>query len=270
MKIKKSYTFDDVLLIPQHSQVLPNTVNLSTSITRKLSLKIPLLSAAMDTVTEADTAIAIAREGGIGIIHKNMSIEEQSQQVQRVKRAESGVVSHPYTLSPEDNLAYVLEMKQRYRVGGFPVVENGRLVGILTNRDIRFETDLSRLVKDLMTPQQRLITAPENVSWDEAIALLQKNRIEKLLITDTNNILKGMITVRDILKRENYPNAVQDTKNRLLVGAAIGVTGDFLERAQALALAGVDLIVIDTAHGHHIHIHDALQKVKASVNTEIL
>jgi IMP dehydrogenase len=224
----------------------------------------------MDTVTEADTAIAIAREGGIGIIHKNMSIEEQSQQVQRVKRAESGVVSHPYTLSPEDNLAYVLEMKQRYRVGGFPVVENGRLVGILTNRDIRFETDLSRLVKDLMTPQQRLITAPENVSWDEAIALLQKNRIEKLLITDTNNILKGMITVRDILKRENYPNAVQDTKNRLLVGAAIGVTGDFLERAQALALAGVDLIVIDTAHGHHIHIHDALQKVKASVNTEIL
>ncbi|HPF09768.1 MAG TPA: IMP dehydrogenase, partial [Candidatus Cloacimonadota bacterium] len=270
MKIKKSYTFDDVLLVPQHSQVLPNTVNLSTSITRKLSLKIPLLSAAMDTVTEADTAIAIAREGGIGIIHKNMSIEEQSQQVQRVKRAESGVVSHPYTLSPEDNLAYVLEMKQRYRVGGFPVVENGRLVGILTNRDIRFETDLSRLVKDLMTPQQRLITAPENVSWDEAIALLQKNRIEKLLITDTNNILKGMITVRDILKRENYPNAVQDTKNRLLVGAAIGVTGDFLERAQALALAGVDLIVIDTAHGHHIHIHDALQKVKASVNTEIL
>ncbi|MDY0337985.1 MAG: IMP dehydrogenase [Candidatus Cloacimonadaceae bacterium] len=270
MKIKKSYTFDDVLLTPQHSQVLPNTVNLSTSITRKLSLKIPLLSAAMDTVTEADTAIAIAREGGIGIIHKNMSIEEQSQQVQRVKRAESGVVSHPYTLSPEDNLAYVLEMKQRYRVGGFPVVENGRLVGILTNRDIRFETDLSRLVKDLMTPQQRLITAPENVSWDEAIALLQKNRIEKLLITDTNNILKGMITVRDILKRENYPNAVQDTKNRLLVGAAIGVTGDFLERAQALALAGVDLIVIDTAHGHHIHIHDALQKVKASVNTEIL
>ncbi|MCK9335094.1 MAG: IMP dehydrogenase [Candidatus Cloacimonetes bacterium] len=270
MKIKKSYTFDDVLLVPQHSQVLPNTVNLSTSITRKLSLKIPLLSAAMDTVTEADTAIAIAREGGIGIIHKNMSIEEQSQQVLRVKRAESGVVSHPYTLSPEDNLAYVLEMKQRYRVGGFPVVENGRLVGILTNRDIRFETDLSRLVKDLMTPQQRLITAPENVSWDEAIALLQKNRIEKLLITDTNNILKGMITVRDILKRENYPNAVQDTKNRLLVGAAIGVTGDFLERAQALALAGVDLIVIDTAHGHHIHIHDALQKVKASVNTEIL
>lgn len=270
MKIRKSYTFDDVLLIPKHSQVLPATVNLGTRITKNLSLKIPLLSAAMDTVTEADMAIAIAREGGLGIIHKNMSIEQQADQVSQVKRAESGVVSHPYTLSPQDDLARVMQLKEKYRVGGFPVVENGKLVGILTNRDIRFETDMSRKVQELMTPQDRLIKAREGVAWSDAIALLQKNRIEKLLITDENDILKGMITVRDILKRENYPNAVQDSQKRLLVGAAIGVSSDFLERAQALAQAGVDLLVIDTAHGHHIHIQDALQKVKANLNVELL
>jgi len=163
-----------------------------------------------------------------------------------------------------------LQLKEHYRIGGFPVVENGRLVGILTNRDIRFETDLSKQVKELMTPQDRLITANENVSWDDAISILQKNRIEKLLITDENMSLKGMITVRDILKQENYPQAVQDNKNRLLVGAAIGVTGDFLERAQALCQAGVDLLVIDTAHGHHIHIQDALRKVKASLSVDVL
>lgn len=213
MKIRKSYTFDDVLLIPKHSQVLPGTVDLSTHVTKNLALKIPLLSAAMDTVTEADTAIAIAREGGLGIIHKNMSIEEQSNQVHRVKRAESGVVTHPYTLAPDDDLAKVLQLKEHHRIGGFPVVENGRLVGILTNRDIRFETDLSKQVKELMTPQDRLITANENVSWDDAISILQKNRIEKLLITDENMSLKGMITVRDILKQENYPQAVQDRKS---------------------------------------------------------
>ncbi|MDD2596362.1 MAG: IMP dehydrogenase [Candidatus Cloacimonetes bacterium] len=270
MKIRKSYTFDDVLLIPKHSQVLPGTVDLSTHVTKNLALKIPLLSAAMDTVTEADTAIAIAREGGLGIIHKNMSIEEQANQVHRVKRAESGVVTHPYTLAPDDDLAKVLQLKEHHRIGGFPVVENGRLVGILTNRDIRFETDLSKQVKELMTPQDRLITANENVSWDDAISILQKNRIEKLLITDENMSLKGMITVRDILKQENYPQAVQDNKNRLLVGAAIGVTGDFLERAQALCQAGVDLLVIDTAHGHHIHIQDALRKVKANLSVDVL
>ncbi|HQQ68088.1 MAG TPA: IMP dehydrogenase [Candidatus Cloacimonadota bacterium] len=270
MKIRKSYTFDDVLLIPKHSQVLPGTVDLSTHVTKNLALKIPLLSAAMDTVTEAETAIAIAREGGLGIIHKNMSIEEQANQVHWVKRAESGVVTHPYTLAPDDDLAKVLQLKENHRIGGFPVVENGRLVGILTNRDIRFETDMSKQVKDLMTPQDRLITANENVSWEDAISILQKNRIEKLLITDENMSLKGMITVRDILKQENYPQAVQDSKNRLLVGAAIGVTGDFLERAQALCQAGVDLLVIDTAHGHHIHIQDALRKVKASLSVDIL
>nr|MDK2851028.1 dehydrogenase [Candidatus Cloacimonadota bacterium] len=270
MKIRKSYTFDDVLLIPKHSAVLPATVDLTTAITPKITLKIPLLSAAMDTVTEADTAIAIAREGGLGVIHKNMSIEEQAHQVQLVKRAESGIVSHPYTISPEDELATVIEFKERYRVGGFPVVEGDILVGILTNRDIRFETNLKRKVKELMTPKQRLITAPEGVPWDEAIALLQKNRIEKLLLTDGQGRLKGMITVRDIMKRENFPQAVQDSRNRLLVAAAIGVTGDYLERAQALSEAGVDLIVMDTAHGHHIHFQDALKKLKTHVNVEVM
>jgi len=261
MKIHKSYTFDDVL---------PATVELSTRLTPKLSLKIPLLSAAMDTVTEAETAIAIAREGGLGVIHKNMSIADQARQVHLVKRAESGIVSHPYTISPQDNLAKVIELKNKFRVGGFPVVEGDLLVGILTNRDIRFETDLSRPVKELMTPREKLITAPETISWDDAVALLQKNRIEKLLLTDAQGLLKGMITVRDIMKRQNYPQAVQDRKNRLLVAAGIGVTGDYLERAQELANAGVDLIVIDTAHGHHINIKTALQKVKARLDTEIM
>jgi IMP dehydrogenase len=270
MKIHKSYTFDDVLLLPRHSTVLPATVELSTRLTPKLSLKIPLLSAAMDTVTEAETAIAIAREGGLGVIHKNMSIADQARQVHLVKRAESGIVSHPYTISPQDNLAKVIELKNKFRVGGFPVVEGDLLVGILTNRDIRFETDLSRPVKELMTPREKLITAPETISWDDAVALLQKNRIEKLLLTDAQGLLKGMITVRDIMKRQNYPQAVQDRKNRLLVAAGIGVTGDYLERAQELANAGVDLIVIDTAHGHHINIKTALQKVKARLDTEIM
>jgi IMP dehydrogenase len=270
MNIRKSYTFDDVLLLPKHSAVLPNTVELSSNITGKIALKIPLLSAAMDTVTEAETAIAIAREGGIGVIHKNLRIEEQARQVHLVKRAESGIVSHPYTVGPEDDLARVVALKEKHRVGGFPVVENEILVGILTNRDIRFENNLKRKVKELMTPQERLVTAPETVTWEQAILLLQKHRIEKLLLKDAQGRLKGMITVKDILKRENYPNAVQDDRNRLLVAAAIGVTGDYLERAQELVNAGVDLLVMDTAHGHHIHYKDALAKVKATLATEVL
>ncbi|MFA7543435.1 MAG: IMP dehydrogenase [Candidatus Cloacimonadaceae bacterium] len=270
MKFRKSYTFDDVLLMPKHYEVLPSTVELSTILSKSLSLKIPILSSAMDTVTEKEMAIAMAREGGLGIIHKNMSIGEQAEQVNWVKREESGVVTQPYTLHPEDTLEKVMALKEQYRVGGFPVVEKGLLVGILTNRDIRFEQDLSRQVKEVMTPKERLITAPEDISWDAAIALLQKHRIEKLLLTDDSFQLKGMITVRDILKRETFPNAVQDCHNRLLVGAAIGVTGDFLERAQELIAAGVDTIVIDTAHGHHIHISKAIQAVKKALNTTII
>lgn len=270
MNIRKSYTFDDVLLLPKHSTVLPSTVELATTVTSNIKLKIPLLSAAMDTVTEAETAIAIAREGGIGVIHKNLRIEEQARQVHMVKRAESGIVSNPYTVSPEDDLARVVALKEKHGVGGFPVVDNGILVGILTNRDIRFEADLKRKVKDLMTPRERLITAPETICWEDAISLLQKHRIEKLLLSDTEGKLKGMITVRDILKRQNYPNAVQDKRNRLLVAAAIGVTGDYLERAQELAKAGADLIVMDTAHGHHIHFKEALAKVKQSIKADIM
>ncbi|NLN34903.1 MAG: IMP dehydrogenase [Candidatus Cloacimonetes bacterium] len=270
MKIRKAYTFDDVLLIPKHSAVLPSTVDLSTRITPNISLKIPLLSAAMDTVTEADTAIAIAREGGLGVIHKNLSIEAQADQVHIVKRAESGIVSNPYTVSPEDDLARVLALKEKHGIGGFPVVEGNKLVGILTNRDIRFESNLKRKVKELMTPRERLITASESVDWEDAIQLLQKHRIEKLLLTDSLGALKGMITVRDIIKRQNFPQAVQDKHNRLLVAAAVGVTGDYLERAQELAKAGVDLIVMDTAHGHHIHYQEALSKVKQAIKVEVM
>lgn len=270
MNIRKSYTFDDVLLIPQHSSILPSEVNLESTITKSIKLRIPLLSAAMDTVTEADTAIAMAREGGIGIIHKNLSIADQAWHVHQVKRAESGVVTNPYTIHPSDTLSKVLEMKHAHRIGGFPVVEDGVLTGILTNRDIRFEKDVNKTVQELMTPKSKLITAAEDVSCEDAIALLQQNRIEKLLLVNGRFELKGMITVRDIMKRQAYPSAVQDSKNRLLVGAAIGVTGDYLERAQELVRAGADLIVIDTAHGHHVNINHSLQRVKSNVNVEII
>ncbi|MCK9310081.1 MAG: IMP dehydrogenase, partial [Candidatus Cloacimonetes bacterium] len=270
VSIRKAYTFDDVLLIPQQSDVLPSSVELSTKITSHLSLRIPVLSAAMDTVTEAALAISMAREGGLGIIHKNLDIAEQARQVHLVKRAESGIVTHPYTISPDDNLAKVMEMKAAYRVGGFPVVENGIIMGILTNRDIRFETNPLRLVKEMMTNRDRLITADMGIEVQDAIKLLQQHRIEKLLLVGENGSLEGMITVRDIMKRMNYPSAVQDKNNRLLVGAAVGVTGDFYERAAELVTAGVDLIVIDTAHGHHRHIQDALKKIKSHLSCDVI
>ncbi len=268
--IRKTYTFDDVLLVPQRSEILPSSVALETRITARLSLKIPLLSAAMDTVTEAAMAVALAREGGLGIIHKNLAIEDQAQQVHVVKRAESGIVSNPYTIGPRDTLAKVLALKAEYKVGGFPVVDDGKLVGILTNRDIRFETNPQALVADLMTPREQLITAPANTGPAESIALLQKHRIEKLLIVNEDFSLAGMLTVRDILKRSNHPNAVQDGNNRLLVGAAVGATGDFLERAQELVRQGADLIVIDTAHGHQVNIAKALAKIKAELDVEVM
>ncbi len=268
--ITKAYTFDDVLLLPRHSEVLPGTVNLETRLTSRLSLKIPVLSAAMDTVTESAMAIALAREGGIGIIHKNMDIAEQAKQVSLVKRAESGVITHPYTLAPDDTLARVLELKKAHRIGGFPVLENGIVVGLLTNRDIRFASDPNTLVKNLMTPQDKLITARTGIAVEDAILLLQKNRIEKLLLIKEDGSLDGMITVRDIMKRMAYPEAVQDAKNRLLVGAAIGVTGDYLERGTELVKAGADIIVMDTAHGHHIHSQQALNNLKKHLNCEVI
>jgi IMP dehydrogenase len=268
--VRKSYTFDDVLLVPQYSRVLPSTVSLETRISPKITLKVPIISAAMDTVTESDLAIAMAREGGLGIIHKNLSIEAQANEVHLVKRAESGVITNPYTVSPKDSLKKVLELKQQHKVGGFPVVEGRKLVGILTNRDIRFETNQKRLVKELMTPKDRLITAPIGVSTEEAKALLQKNRIEKLLLINPDQSLAGMITVKDIMKGIDFPNAVQDSKNRLLVGAAVGVTGDFLERAQELAVKGADIITIDTAHGHQINIKEAISKIKKHLSIDVL
>ncbi len=268
--IRKTYTFDDVLLVPQHSKILPSSVSLETRLTAGIALKIPIVSAAMDTVTESEMAIAMAREGGLGIIHKNLSIEEQAREVHLVKRAESGMISNPYTLSPTDTLAKVLKLKAEHKIGGFPVVERGKLVGILTNRDIRFETNRRRQVRELMTPRERLITAPEGSSLEECTSLLQKHRIEKLLIVTPDFKLSGMLTVRDILKRINHPHAVQDGKNRLLVGAAIGVTGDFLERAEELVRQGVNVLVIDTAHGHQMNIRQALSKVKAHLDIEVI
>ncbi|MDD4309886.1 MAG: IMP dehydrogenase, partial [Candidatus Cloacimonetes bacterium] len=270
MNIRKAYTFDDVLLVPQQSDIVPSGVDLTTKITANISLRIPLLSAAMDTVTESALAIAMAREGGIGIIHKNLDIAEQARQVHLVKRAESGVITHPYTVSSDDTLETVLQLKQTHRVGGFPVVDNGKIAGILTNRDIRFETNHQAKVAELMTPYSKLITAILGIAVEDAIALLHKHRIEKLLLVDENDTLAGMITVRDIMKRLNYPAAVQDSKNRLLVGAAIGVTGDYLERAGELIKAGADVIVIDTAHGHHKHISQALNRIKQHYSCEAI
>ncbi len=268
--IRKTYTFDDVLLVPQASKVIPASVKLDSRITPNISLRIPIISAAMDTVTEASLAIAIAREGGIGIIHKNLSIAEQAMQVHLVKRAESGVVTNPYTISPKDKLSTVLQLKKEHKVGGFPVIDNGRLCGILTNRDIRFETNMKRAVSELMTPLDKLITAPFGTTMDEAKTILQKHRIEKLLLVNPDGSLAGMITVRDIMKRIDYPNAVQDAKNRLLVGAAVGVTGDFLERAGELIASGADLITIDTAHGHQVNIREALSKIKNKYSIDVL
>jgi len=270
MNLRKAYTFDDVLLVPKESEVLPAEVDLSTKITAKITLQLPVLSSAMDTVTEAAMAIAMAREGGIGIIHKNLSLKDQAKQVSLVKRAESGVVTHPYILSPEDTLDYVLALKEAHHIGGFPVVENEFLVGILTSRDIRFETNPQIKVKDLMTPKEKLITAKTGISLERAIELLQEHRLEKLLLISDDGKLEGMITVKDIMKHLNYPEAVQDDKNRLLVGAAIGVTGDYLERAKELLNAGADLLVIDTAHGHHKNMGIALQKVKKHFNCQTI
>ncbi len=265
--IKKAYTFDDVLLLPKSSSTLPAKVDLRTNLTRNVKLNIPFMSAAMDTVTESKTAIAMAREGGIGVIHKNLSIEEQSNEVRMVKRSESGIVAKPYTLNPEDPIGKAIDMREKHGVGGFPVVDNnGKAVGILTNRDLQFETNRDVRVKELMTPQERLITAPHGISINKAKDLLHKHRIEKLVLTGKSGELAGMMTVRDIFNAIDYPMAAKDDRNRLLVAAAIGVTGDFLERAQALRENGVDVIVIDTAHGHHINISTAINTIKKHIS----
>ena len=256
--------YDDVLLIPQHSQVLPHDAKLETRLTKNLHLKMPLLSAAMDTVTEADTAITMAQSGGIGIVHKNQTIEDQTYDVNKVKKSESGMVTDPVTVTPTDTLSKVVHIMNEVNFSGFPVVDNGRLVGIITGRDIRFERDHSRLVQDVMTKE--VITAEKGTTPDQAVEIIHKHRIEKLPVMDNEGHLVGLYTVKDILKSKKFPNASKDSAGRLLVGAAIGAGGDYVERAQALVSAGVDVLIIDTAHGHSQGVIDAVKTVRSQVN----
>ncbi len=255
-------TFDDVLLMPSYSDVLPRDVSTKTNLTKSLTLNIPMLSAAMDTVTEASLAIALAREGGLGILHKNMSIESQAAQVRKVKRSESGLILDPITLSVEASIGDALKLMRENKIGGIPIVDNvGKLVGILTNRDLRFEDNFERKVSELMT-KENLITAPEGTDLKKAQAILRKYKIEKLPVVSNSGILKGLITYRDILQVHNHPNATKDSFGRLLVGAGIGITKDISERIYALQQVGVDIICLDSAHGHTKGVIDALKKAK--------
>ncbi len=259
--VKQGLTFDDVLLIPAASDILPADIELKTRLTKKITLNIPVMSAAMDTVTEYRMAIAIAREGGIGIIHKNMSIAAQAEQVDMVKRSENGVITNPFWLTPSHTLAEADELCGKYKISGVPICENGKLVGIITNRDMKFETDMTQKIADVMT-KDNLVTAPEGTTLAEAKDILRRHKIEKLPIVDSEYRLKGLITIKDIEKAEVYPNSARDEKGRLLVGAAIGATADVLERAQALVDAGVDVLALDSAHGHSANILKCVRRVK--------
>jgi IMP dehydrogenase len=266
--LKEGLTFDDVLLIPARSAVLPREVDVSTYLTREIKLNIPLISAAMDTVTESEMAIAMAREGGIGILHKNMSIERQCEEVDKVKRSESGMIQDPITLSPEKTIGDALSLMRKYSISGIPIVdEKGKLVGILTNRDLRFEPNHSLPVSELMT-KENLITAPVGTTLEKAEKILQKFKIEKLPVVDKRGKLKGLITFKDILKKKRHPNACKDELGRLRVGAAVGITYDTIERAQALFNSGVDVIVIDTAHGHSEGVMKAIKDIRKKFRYE--
>ncbi len=259
---REGLTFDDVLLIPAESQVLPHMAKVATQLTRSIRMNIPIVSSAMDTVTEHRLAIALAREGGIGFIHKNLSIEDQADMVRKVKRSESGMIVDPITMGPDKTVGDALDLMAEYRISGIPITTpNGDLVGILTNRDLRFETDRTRPVSELMT-SENLVTVPEGTTLEQAKEQLHKHRIEKVLVVDRRGRLSGMITVKDIMKQIKYPNASKDDKGRLLVGAAIGSSGNFLERAAALVRVGADLLVIDTAHGHSQGVLDAVVRVR--------
>src|SRR5499433_1857486 len=258
-------TFDDVLLVPQHSEVVPTQVDVSTRLTRRIRLAVPLVSAAMDTVTESRLAIAMAQQGGLGVIHKNLSIEEQASEVDRVKRSESGMIVNPITLSPTNRIYEALELMKKYHISGVPITEDGSkegtLVGILTNRDLRFETNVNRPIADIMT-RDRLITVPVGTTLDAARDILHQHKVEKLLVVDRDFRLKGLITVKDIQKAVKYPNASKDSLGRLRCGAAIGVAKDTLERAEALVAANVDVLVVDTAHGHQQGVLDMVRRVR--------
>ncbi len=263
-------TYDDVLLLPAASDVIPSGVDTTTRITRNISLRVPLLSSAMDTVTEARMAIAMARQGGVGVLHRNLSIEEQAAQVDLVKRSEAGMVTNPITCSPDDTIADVDRLCGRYRISGAPVVdESGVLVGIVTNRDIRFETDFSQPVRDVMTPMP-LVTAPVGLSDDEALALLRRNKVEKLPLVDESGRLRGLITVKDFTKRDQFPNASKDNAGRLLVAAAVGVGEESYKRARTLVDAGVDILVVDTAHGHSTAVLEMVSRLKRDVSVDVI
>ena len=260
---KQGLTFDDVLLIPRKSDVLPSMVDLSTNITKKLKLNIPLMTAAMDTVTESPMAIAIAREGGIGIIHKNMSIEEQAIEVDKVKRSENGVIADPFFLSPDHTLEDADRLMGKFKISGVPVTVDGKLVGIITNRDLRFEVDFSKKIKESMT-SENLITAPAGTTLEQAQEILRKHKIEKLPLVDDGGMLKGLITIKDIEKAVRYPNSCRDASGRLVAGAGVGITANMMDRVKALVDANVDLIVLDSAHGHSQNIINAVDKIKSA------
>jgi IMP dehydrogenase len=267
-------TFDDVLLVPQHSAVLPTEAEIATRLTRNIRLNVPIVSAAMDTVTESGLAIAMAQLGGLGVIHKNMSAAEQASEVDRVKRSESGMIVNPITLSPVNRIHEALDLMQKYRISGVPITDDGtkegRLVGILTNRDLRFETNVQRPISEVMT-KDPLFTVSVGTTLDEARALLHEHKVEKLLVVDADFRLKGLITVKDIQKGIKYPNACKDALGRLRCGAAIGVARDTIERAEALVAAGVDVLVVDTAHGHHQGVLDMVAKIRhAFPNTDLI
>jgi inosine-5'-monophosphate dehydrogenase len=259
--MNEGLTFDDVLLIPARSEVLPKDVNLSTKLTERIKLNIPIMSAAMDTVTEAELAIAMAREGGIGIIHKNMSIERQAMEVDRVKRSENGVIVDPISLSPDNTISDVLEVMERYHISGVPVTVKGKLVGIITNRDIRFENNYLKTIGEVMT-KENLVTAPVGTTLDEAQKILKQHKIEKLPLVDSEGYLRGLITIKDIEKTIQYPNSAKDRRGRLLAGAAVGTGKDTIDRVKALHDAHVDVIVVDTAHGHSSRVIETVRKIK--------
>ncbi|MBQ2745779.1 MAG: IMP dehydrogenase [Lachnospiraceae bacterium] len=261
--IGEGITFDDVLLVPQYSEVTQNMVDLSTNLTKTIKLNIPMMSAGMDTVTEHRMAIAMARQGGIGIIHKNMSVEAQAEEVDKVKRSENGVITDPFSLSPEHTLQDANELMGKFRISGVPITENGKLVGIITNRDLKFETDFSKKIKESMT-SEGLITAKQGITLEEAKEILAKSRKEKLPLVDDDFNLKGLITIKDIEKQIKYPLAAKDAQGRLLCGAAVGITKNIMERVAALVKSKVDVIVLDSAHGHSRNIMEAVKQIKAA------
>src|SRR6266853_1029933 len=256
-----AYTFDDVLIVPLKSDVVPTEARTNTRLTNRIELNIPIVSAAMDTVTESRLAIALAQQGGIGIIHKNMSIEKQAGEVDKVKRSESGMIVDPITMSPNEKIEDAVKLMAHYKISGVPITENGRLVGILTNRDLRFETRFQLPIREVMT-KDNLVTVSVGTTLEEAQRILHQHRIEKLLVVDKNQNLKGLITVKDITKKIKYPLAAKDGQGRLRVGAAIGASGDFLERMTELVRSKVDVIVVDTAHGHSSRVIEAVKEAK--------